>query len=66
MHLTPVRVNGLSNVIAIAAGYYHSLALASDGTVWAWGWNIAGQLGNGNTTNAITPVQVGGLAGVLV
>ena len=34
---------GLSNVIAIAAGYRHNLALQSDGTVYGWGINYAGQ-----------------------
>ena len=35
----------------------HSLALQSDGTVWAWGNNGSGQLGNGNTSNATTNSQ---------
>lgn len=57
----PVQVQGLTNVIAIAAGTDYSLALKADGTVWAWGNNAYGQLGspsvNGQTmTN--TPVQV--------
>jgi hypothetical protein len=37
------------------------LALKSDGTVWAWGWNAYGQLGDRTTTNRYTPVQVQGL-----
>ena len=39
---------GLSSVTAIAATY-HSLALRSDGTVWAWGWDSRGQFGDGYT-----------------
>jgi hypothetical protein len=39
-------------------------ALKSDGTVWAWGDNGVGQLGDGTTTDRVTPVQVSGLAGV--
>ncbi|MSR75171.1 MAG: hypothetical protein EXS14_06865 [Planctomycetes bacterium] len=38
----------LSGVIAVAAGDRHSLALKNDGTVMAWGSNLAGQCGNGN------------------
>ncbi len=48
----------LSGVRAIAAGSNHSLALLNDGTVWAWGYNISGQLGDGSTTSRFLPVQV--------
>lgn len=63
---TAVQVTGpdgtgyLGDVIAIAAGGYHSLALRSDGTVWAWGYNVYGQLGDDTTTDRRTPVQVKG------
>lgn len=57
---TPMQVSNLTNVIAIAAGGYHSLALKSDGTVWAWGRNSNGQLGDGSTSKRLTPVQVAG------
>src|SRR5207244_2330518 len=42
----------------IAAGATHALALKSNGTVWAWGSNGSGQLGDGTTTTRTTPVQV--------
>ena len=45
-------------ITAVAAGIDHSLALASDGTVWAWGANGDGQLGDGTTIQRLTPVQV--------
>ena len=61
---TPVPVSGLTGVAAIAAGGYHSMALKDDGTVWAWGNNAYGQLGDGTYANKSTPVQVLGLAGV--
>src|ERR1019366_8000856 len=56
--LTPVPASGLNGVIALAAGGYHTLALKSDGTVWAWGYNVAGQLGDGTTTDRNIPIQV--------
>ena len=64
--LTPVQVTGLSGVVAVAAGSYnYSLALKSDGTVWAWGHNYNGQLGDGTTTDRLIPVQVSGLSAVI-
>ena len=65
---SPVPIPGLSGVTSIAGGseYYaggYTLALKSDGTVWGWGRNNAGQLGNGTggdgtgNFNTNTPVQ---------
>jgi len=62
---TPVQVSNLTDVVAIAAGDNHSLALKSDGTVWAWGRNDFGQLGDGTSSNRSTPVQVSNLTGVV-
>ncbi len=45
----------------ISAGSGHTAALKSDGTVWAWGYNSEGQLGDGTTTDKHSPVQVNGL-----
>ncbi len=42
----------------VAAGLYHGLALTSTGAVFAWGWNIVGQLGDGSTTDSDVPVKV--------
>ena len=44
----------------MAAGYGHSLAVKSDGTLWAWGLNDYGQLGKGDNVNRNVPTQVGG------
>jgi murein DD-endopeptidase MepM/ murein hydrolase activator NlpD len=58
------RVDGLSDVVSVVAGYDHVLALKNDGTVWAWGRNDAGQLGIGTFgDNYETPVQVLGEKG---
>jgi alpha-tubulin suppressor-like RCC1 family protein len=63
--LSPVQVLGLTRpVIQIAAGREHSLALEDDGTVWAWGSNVYGQLGDGTKTNRTRAVRVTGLSGV--
>ncbi|MEL4106286.1 fibronectin type III domain-containing protein [Oscillospiraceae bacterium WX1] len=59
-----VQVSGLNNVTDIAAGAYHGLALKADGSVYAWGHNADGQLGNGTTNESDTPVQVNSLTGV--
>jgi hypothetical protein len=56
--------SAMTNATAIAGGYFHSVALKSDGTVWTWGYNSSGELGNGTTVNSSIPVQVSGLTGV--
>ena len=45
-------------IVQLVAGNSQSMALASDGTVYTWGWNQYGQLGNGTTTNSRIPVAV--------
>ncbi|MFT3866939.1 MAG: HYR domain-containing protein [Nibricoccus sp.] len=50
---------------AIAAGYNHVVTLKSDGTVWTWGENAYGQLGDGTTTSRTTAVQVSGLTDIV-
>ena len=67
--LAPVPVFGTGvlnhkTIVATAAGYYHSLALCSDGTLAAWGRNDYGQLGNNSTTNSLVPVLVNTDSGV--
>jgi alpha-tubulin suppressor-like RCC1 family protein len=61
-----IPVTGLGGVTAIAAGGSHSLARRSDGTVWGWGQNIYGQLGDGTTTDRTSPAQVVGPGGAFL
>ena len=56
--MSPTPVSGLPlTIVAVAAGTSHSFALASDGTIWAWGYNGYGQLGDGTATQRLTPVR---------
>jgi alpha-tubulin suppressor-like RCC1 family protein len=62
---SPVTVDGLTGVTAIAAGETHALALLGDGTVVAWGEDNEGQLGNGTLEPMVgEPTQVPGLSNV--
>ena len=61
---SPVQVSGLTGVTAVSCGKSHAMALKSDGTVWCWGHNGYGQLGDGTTIERRVPVQVAGLSGV--
>jgi len=62
----PVQVYGLDNIVAIAAGSFdYAIALRVDGTVWAWGANAWGQLGDGTTFHRTTPVQIQNLNNVV-
>ncbi len=60
----PVQVLGLSDVKNVVGGENYSLAIKNDGTVWAWGFNGDGQLGEGTLENKKTPVEVSGLTDV--
>ena len=55
----------LENIIQIAAGSNHNLALAKDGNVWTWGYNASGQLGNGTGATSLLPVKVKGLTDIV-
>jgi alpha-tubulin suppressor-like RCC1 family protein len=59
---TAAPVSGLTGVTKIAAGCGFSLALRSDGTLWAWGFNSVGQLGNGSTASSAVPVKITGVS----
>jgi alpha-tubulin suppressor-like RCC1 family protein len=64
---SPIKIPGLPFIVAIAAGLDHGMALASDGTVWTWGANVEGAIGNGKYSNTASwpPTQVPNLSGVV-
>ena len=55
----PVQIGADNNWASIAAGEAHTVALKSNGTLWAWGKNDKGQLGDGTGANKSAPVQIG-------
>ena len=60
---SPVQVGSLSNWAQLSCGYYHIMAVQSNGTLWTWGNNSYGQLGlNTSQQNISSPVQVGVLS----
>jgi alpha-tubulin suppressor-like RCC1 family protein len=52
----PVPVPALTDVLGLAGGYSHTVAVLADGSVLGWGENDTGQLGDASTTNSVTPV----------
>jgi alpha-tubulin suppressor-like RCC1 family protein len=62
---SPVRIGMATNWASVSAGggnisnTGHTVAIRADGTLWAWGTNGSGQLGNGTTTGRITPARIG-------
>jgi len=58
---TPIQVGTSSNWKVISGGTTpgHSMGIKTDGTLWGWGYNAAGQIGNGTTVNVNTPTQIG-------
>jgi alpha-tubulin suppressor-like RCC1 family protein len=62
---TPAQVasTSITDIRAIDAGHKYTIALRSDGTIWTWGYNNKGQLGNNTQTDSYTPQQVTALSG---
>jgi alpha-tubulin suppressor-like RCC1 family protein len=55
---SPVQtISGGANWKQVAAGYCHTAAIKTDGTLWLWGFGTSGQLGNNAITNRSSPVQ---------
>ena len=51
--------------VGISAGIFHTILAKADGTVWTWGGNYEGQIGDGTTTSRPTPAQILGISGVV-
>jgi len=63
--LVPAAVPGLSEVTSLSAGPGYAMAVRLDGTVWAWGQNSSGRIGDGVPTSThTTPFQIAGLTGI--
>lgn len=61
----PIILPGLNNIVMVASGNHHSLALDNLGRVWAWGQNGYGQLGDGTVDATSEPVLIKGLDNVV-
>lgn len=58
---SPVQVGTYSSWKQVSCGYNFSAAIKTDGTLWAWGYNNSGQLGNDTNIKYSSPVQIGSL-----
>lgn len=56
---SPIQIGQLTNWKSVAANFYYTLALKNDNTLWAWGYNGNGNIGDGTTVDKQSPVQVG-------
>ena len=55
---SPIQtISGGSNWLTLSSGWSHVTAIKTDGTLWLWGSNAAGELGNNTVTNTCSPVQ---------
>ena len=56
---SPVRIGTATNWSQVTAGNQHSLAINTDGELYAWGYNTSGQLGDGAGSNRNSPTRIG-------
>jgi alpha-tubulin suppressor-like RCC1 family protein len=61
----PTLISGLSGVIQISSGVYHSVVLRSDSTLYSFGYNFYGQLGLGDTIDRLVPTKITSLNGII-
>jgi alpha-tubulin suppressor-like RCC1 family protein len=56
--LSPIQtITGGTNWKQVAGGFYHTAAIKTDGTLWSWGYNLFGALGDNTTTSKSSPIQ---------
>lgn len=55
----PQEIGGGRRFRSVSAGFGYTVAIATDGSLWAWGSNWKGQIGDGTQQNRTTPVQIG-------
>lgn len=56
---SPIQIGSLTNWSQVSGGGGHAAAVKTDGTLWTWGFDAYGQLGNGTAINYSSPIQVG-------
>ena len=56
---SPIRIGSATTWQSVAVGGSHTVAVRTDGTLWAWGNNNSGQMGDGTNTDRTSPVQIG-------
>jgi alpha-tubulin suppressor-like RCC1 family protein len=56
---SPVRIGTALDWSGMVGGTFHTIALKTDGSFWAWGFNGFGQLGDGTTTTRLSPTPIG-------
>ncbi len=61
---TPIAIRDATDIVELRAAEMHTCGRKSDGTLWCWGHNENGQLGDGTTTHSLAAVRVGGLTNV--
>lgn len=61
--MPPAQIGGNATWQSISAGWQHSAAIRTDGSLWAWGSNTFGQVGDGSLIQRNAPVQIGPATG---
>jgi IPT/TIG domain/Regulator of chromosome condensation (RCC1) repeat len=62
---SPIKITGTTGVVSVAGNNFDGFAVKSDGTVWGWGVNGMGEIGDSTTVTRLTPVRVPGLTGAV-